>query len=66
MSVGYWICKHNKRVISVRYGMCYRTQRSVGYCGMTATELRSVEVWYREPEVNLCGVSDVLQNLTEE
>ena len=32
----------NKRVISVGYGMCYRTHRSVGYCGMTVTELTEV------------------------
>ena len=33
---------------------------------MTATELTEVlEVLYTEPKGNLCGVSDVLQNLTE-
>ena len=32
----------NKRVIFVGYGMCYRTHRSVGYCGMTAIELTEV------------------------
>ena len=32
----------NKRVISVGYGMCYRTHRSVGYCGTTVTELTEV------------------------
>ena len=32
----------NKRAISVEYGMCYRTHRSVGYCDMTATELTEV------------------------
>ena len=32
----------NRRVISVGYRMCYRTHRSVGYCGTTVTELRSV------------------------
>ena len=33
----------NRRVISVGYRMCYRTHRSVGYCGTTVTEL--TEVW---------------------
>ena len=32
----------NKRVISVGYGMCYRTYKSVGYCGTTVTELTEV------------------------
>ena len=32
----------NKRVISVGYGMCYRTHRGVGYRAMTATKLTEV------------------------
>ena len=28
----------NRRVISVGYRICYRTHKSVGYCGTTVTE----------------------------
>ena len=56
----------NKRVISVGYGMCYRTSQKcrVLWHDRHRTH-RSVRVLYTEPEGNLCGVSDVLQNLTE-
>ena len=33
----------NRRVISVGCRMCYRTHRSVGYCGTTVTELTDVQ-----------------------
>ena len=32
----------NNRVFSVGYGMCYRSHRSVGYCGTKVTELTEV------------------------
>ena len=37
----------NRRVISVGYRVCYKTHRSVGYCGATVTELTEV----------VCGVT---------
>ena len=47
----------NRRVISVGYRMCYRTHRSVGYCGATVTELTEV------PGIRYCGTA--VTELTE-
>ena len=66
----------SRRVISVGYRMCYRTHRSVGYCGTTVTNSQKCRVlWYnchrthrsvgyciQISQGNLCGVPDVLQN----
>ena len=46
----------NRRVISVGYRVCYRTHRSVGYCGTTVTELAEVQgIVYRSLRVISVG-----------